>query len=75
VENSAARDLATQLFEIHTKMKDIILETQDRQKDNADKSRKVYPMINIGDKIWLLCCNSRLIAHVINLTFNVLDPS
>jgi hypothetical protein len=38
-------------------MKDKLLEAQDRQKDNTDKSRKAHPMINIGDKIWLLRCN------------------
>ena len=38
-------------------MKDKSLEAQDQQKDNADKSQKAHPMINIGDKIWLLHCN------------------
>jgi phosphoglucomutase len=45
VENPAARDLATRLSEIHTKMKDKLLKAQDRQKDNADKSRKAHPII------------------------------
>jgi hypothetical protein len=57
VENPIARDLATQLSNVHTKMKDNFFETQDRQKDNADKSRKVHPIINIRNKVWLLCHN------------------
>ena len=57
VENPTARDLATRLFEIHTEMKDKLFEAQDRHKDNADKSRKVHAVTNIGDKVWLLCRN------------------
>jgi hypothetical protein len=57
VENPVAGDLATQLSKIHTEMKDKLLEAQDQQKDNADKSQKVHPVINIGDKVWLLHCN------------------
>jgi hypothetical protein len=30
VENAAARDLATRLSEVHTEMKDKLLEAQDR---------------------------------------------
>jgi hypothetical protein len=55
-------------------MKDKLLEAHDRQKNNADKSRKAHPMINIRDKVWLLCRISRPIAHEINLTSVVLDP-
>jgi hypothetical protein len=51
VENLTAEDLAAWLSEIHTNIKDKLLETQERQKDNANKSWKVYPMINIGDKV------------------------
>jgi hypothetical protein len=57
VENPAAEDLAIRLFEIHTKMKNKLLEAQDRKKDNTDKSRKEHHVINIGDKVWLLHCN------------------
>jgi hypothetical protein len=53
VDNPTAGDFVTQLSEIHTKMKDKLLETQDQQKDNTDKSRKTHPMINIKDKLWL----------------------
>jgi hypothetical protein len=51
VENPTARDLATQLSEIHIEIKDKFFEAQDRQKDNTDKSQKVLPMINIGNKV------------------------
>jgi hypothetical protein len=54
VENLAAGDLATQLSEIHMEMKNKFLDAQDRQKDNANNSRKAHPIINIGDKVWLL---------------------
>jgi hypothetical protein len=46
VENPAIGDLATRLLEIHTEMKDKLL---DQQKDNTDKFQKVHPMINIGN--------------------------
>ena len=55
VENPAAGDLPTRLSEIHTGMKDKLLDAQDRQKDNVERSRKVHLMINIVDKVWLLC--------------------
>jgi hypothetical protein len=48
VENPTAGDLTTRLFEIHTEMKDKLLEAQDQQKNNADRSRKGHPMINVG---------------------------
>jgi hypothetical protein len=51
VENLAAKDLATRLSKIHIEMKDKLLEAQDRQKDNTDKSQKMHPMINMGDKV------------------------
>ena len=57
MENPAAGDHATQLSEIHTEMKDKLLKAQDRQTNNANKSQKKHPVINIGSKIWLLCRN------------------
>jgi hypothetical protein len=38
-------------------MKDKLLEAQDRHKDNANKSWKAHPVINIRNKVWLLCRN------------------
>ena len=38
-------------------MKTKLLEAQERQKQNADKSRKQHPSIRVGDKVWLLCRN------------------
>ena len=35
-------------------MKIKLLEAQERQKRNADKSRKQHPPIHVGDKVWLL---------------------
>jgi hypothetical protein len=42
VENPIVGDLAVRLSEIHTEMKDKLLKAQDRQKNNANKSRKVH---------------------------------
>ena len=53
-KNPAAEDLATQLLEIQKDMKTKLLEAQERQKRNADKSRKQHPPIRVGDKVWLL---------------------
>jgi hypothetical protein len=57
VENPAVGDFATRLSEIHTEIKDKLFKAQDRQKNNVDKSRKAHLVINIGDKVWLLCRN------------------
>ena len=53
-KNLAAEDLATRLLEIQKNMKTKLLEAQERQKRNADKSRKQHPPIRVGDKVWLL---------------------
>ena len=57
MENPRAEDLATRLSELHTIMKDKLLEAQGKQKNNANKSRKAHHVINIGNKVWLLRCN------------------
>jgi hypothetical protein len=74
VKNPAAEDLVIRLSEIHTEMKDRLLEAQDRQKNNADKSRKVHPMINIGDKVWLLHRNLKTNRPCDKLDFRHLGP-
>jgi hypothetical protein len=74
VENLAAGNLATRLSEIHTEMKDKLLEAQDRQKDNADKSRKAHPVINIGDKVWLLRHNLKTNRPCDKIDFRHLGP-
>jgi glycosylphosphatidylinositol phospholipase D len=53
-KNPAATDLATRLSDIQKQMKQSLLEAQDHQKTNADKSRKMHPEISIGDKVRLL---------------------
>jgi hypothetical protein len=55
-------------------MKDKLLEAQDRQKDNANKSQKAHPIINIGDKVWLLCCNLKTNRPCKKLDFRCLGP-
>jgi hypothetical protein len=60
VGNPAARDLATQLFEIYTEMKDKLLEAQDRKKDNA--------------KIWLLRRNLKTNRPYDKLDFRRFGP-
>jgi hypothetical protein len=53
-ENLAAQDLVTRLLEIHKDMKARLVEAQERQRRNADKSQKQNPNISVGDKVWLL---------------------
>jgi hypothetical protein len=55
-------------------MKDKLLEAQDRQKDNVDKSRKVHPVINIGNKVWLLRRNLKTNRPCDKLDFRRLGP-
>jgi hypothetical protein len=74
VENPVVGDLTTRLSEIHTKMKNKLLEAQDRQKDNTDKSQKVHHVINIGDKIWLLRRNLKTNRPCDKLDFHLLGP-
>jgi hypothetical protein len=74
VENLAARDLATQLSEIHMEMKDKLLKAQDRQKDNVDKSRKTHHVINIGDKVLLFRRNLKTNRLCDKLDFRCLGP-
>jgi hypothetical protein len=51
-----------------------LLKTQDRQKDNIDKSRKVHPMVSIGDKVWLLYRNMKTNCPCDKLDFHRLWP-
>jgi hypothetical protein len=74
VENPSAREFAIRLSEIYTEMKDKLLETEDRQKNNIDKSRKAHPVINIGDKVWLLRCNLKTNRPCDKLDFRCLGP-
>jgi hypothetical protein len=55
-------------------MKDKLLKTQDRQKNNTDKSRKAHQVINIGDKVWLLCRNLKTNRPCDKLDFRRLGP-
>jgi hypothetical protein len=71
VENPTAEDLVTWLFKIHTKMKDRFFGAQDRQKDNADKSQKAHLVINIEDKVWLLCHNLKTTHLYTTLDFHL----
>jgi hypothetical protein len=74
VENPTVGDLVTRLSEIHTKMKDKLLKTQNQQKDNTDKSRKAHLVINIGDKVWLCCRNLKISRPCDKLDFRYFGP-
>jgi hypothetical protein len=50
-KNPVAQDLVTRLLEIHKDMKARLVEAQEWQKRNVDKSRKQNPNISVGDKI------------------------
>jgi hypothetical protein len=41
---------------------------------NADKAQKMHPMINIGDKVWLLCRNFKIKRLCDKLDFRRLGP-
>src|SRR5579875_2853668 len=55
-------------------MKQSLLETQEHQKINADKSHKVYLEIAIGDKVWLLRRNLRTRRSSDKLDYRCLGP-
>jgi len=59
-KNLAAQDLVTRLLEIHKDMKARLVEAQERQKRNVDKSWKQNPNISVGDKVWLLRRNLKI---------------
>ena len=49
--NPTAQDVATCLLEIHKKMKTRLIEAQEKQKQNTDKSRKQHSVIQPRDKV------------------------
>ena len=73
-KNPTVEDLATRLLEIQKDMKIELLEAQERQKRNADKSRKQHPPICVGDKVWLLRRNLKTHRPSDKLDYRRLDP-
>ncbi len=73
-KNSAVQDLVTRLLEIHKDMKARLVEAQEWQKRNADKSRKQNPNISIGDKIRLLRRNLKICRLNDKLDYRRLGP-
>lgn len=73
-KNPAAEDLATTLSEIHKEMKTRLAEAQERQKMNADKSRKQHPNISVGDQVWLLRRNLKTRRPSDKLDYRRLGP-
>ena len=73
-QNPAAIDLATRLSNIQKQMKEKLLEAQEHQKSNADKSRKQHPLISIGDKVWLLRRNLKTQRPSDKLDYRRLGP-
>ncbi len=73
-ENLAAQDLVTRLLEIHKDMKARLVEAQERQKRNADKSRKQNPNISVGNKVWLLRRNLKTRRPSDKLDYRRLGP-
>ncbi len=68
------QDLVTRLLEIHKDMKARLVEAQERQKRNADKSRKQNPNISVGDKVWLLRRNLKTRRPNDKLDYRHLGP-
>jgi transposase InsO family protein len=54
VESPAAEDLATHLAAIHDELAFQLYKVQDRYKDYADRTHKIYPKFHIRDQTWLL---------------------
>ena len=73
-KNLAIEDLATRLLEIQKDMKIKLLEAQECQKRNADKSRKQHPPIRVGDKVWLLRRNLKTHRPSNKLDYRHLGP-
>ena len=55
-------------------MKIKLLEAQERQKRNVDKSRKQHPSICVGDKIWLLRRNLKTHRPSDKFDYRCLSP-
>jgi transposase InsO family protein len=73
-KNPAMQDLVTRLLEIHKDMKARLVEAQEWQKRNADKSRKQNPNISVGDKVWLLRRNLKTHRPSDKLDYRRLGP-
>jgi hypothetical protein len=74
VKNPTVEDLVTWLSETHIEMKDKLLEFQDWQRDNTNKSRKAHPIIIMEDKVWLLRRNLKTNCLCDKLDFRCLGP-
>ena len=75
VENWATGDLAIQLSEILTEMKDKLPKAQDQQNIIHKSLRKRILWSTLGIRYGYFVVISRPIIHVINLTSVILDPS
>jgi len=73
-KNPAAQDLVTKLLEIHKDVKARLVEAQEWQKRNVDKSRKQNPNISVGDKVWLLHRNLKTRRPSDKLDYRRLGP-
>ena len=73
-ENPVAEDLATRLLEIQKDIKIKLLEAQEHQKQNADKSRKQHSPIRVEDKVWLLRRNLKTHRPSDKLDYRHLGP-
>jgi hypothetical protein len=54
VDNLAAADFAAQLLQLQDTIKLQFQEVQDHYKASVDKSRKENPLLQVGNKVWLL---------------------
>jgi hypothetical protein len=52
--NPAAVDFATRLLQLQDAMQFQLQEAQDRYKASADESQKKHPLLQVGNKVWLL---------------------
>jgi hypothetical protein len=52
--NPTATNFATQLLQLQDAIQFQLQEAQDRYKASVDQSWKEHPLLQVGDRIWLL---------------------
>jgi hypothetical protein len=73
-DNPATVDFATRLLQLQDAMQFQLQEAQDRYKASIDKSRKEHPLLQVGDKVWLLQCNIKATWPYDKLDYQRIEP-
>jgi hypothetical protein len=67
-DNPAVVDFATRLLQLQDAMQFQLQEAQDRYKTFVDESRKEHPLLQVGNKVWLLRRNIKTTRPCISWT-------